>query len=163
MWEFHQSTHKRKSNWEVISYFCISGTTSKVFWVLTWGPFERHLQKNKQTNEQKSSVINKKVHRVILVFYQSILGLDKRYVKFRTGKIWLGIAFTVCTYRWNHLLKLPGTGINDGKWNTKFRLEWSDFRMPLKNGFGKYLLFVLSANGWKDQNMDSSFSCQRKP
>ena len=24
-------------------------------------------------------------------------------------------------------------------------------------------LFVLSANGWKDQNMDSSFSRQRKP
>ena len=29
--------------------------------------------------------------------------------------------------------------------------------MPLKNGFGEYSLFVLSANynGWKDQNMDS--------
>ena len=23
--------------------------------------------------------------------------------------------------------------------------------------------FVLSVNGWKNQNMDSSFSCQRKP
>ena len=30
--------------------------------------------------------------------------------------------------------------------------------MTLKNGFGKCLLFVLSANGWKDQNMDSSSS-----
>ena len=35
--------------------------------------------------------------------------------------------------------------------------------MTLKNGFGKCSLFVLSANGWKDQNMDSSFSHQRKP
>ena len=35
--------------------------------------------------------------------------------------------------------------------------------MTLKNGFGKCSLFVLSANGWKDQNMDSSFSRQRKP
>ena len=35
--------------------------------------------------------------------------------------------------------------------------------MTLKNGFGKGSLFVLSANGWKDQNMDSSFSRQRKP
>ena len=35
--------------------------------------------------------------------------------------------------------------------------------MTLKNGFGKFSLFVLSANGWKDQNMDSSFSRQRKP
>ena len=34
--------------------------------------------------------------------------------------------------------------------------------MTLKNGFGKGSLFVLSANGWKDQNMDSSFSRQRK-
>ena len=39
----------------------------------------------------------------------------------------------------------------------------SDFRMTLKNGFGKCSLFVLSANGRKDQNMDSSFSRQRKP
>ena len=30
--------------------------------------------------------------------------------------------------------------------------------MTLKNGFGKCSLFVLSANGWKDQNMDSSVS-----
>ena len=34
--------------------------------------------------------------------------------------------------------------------------------MTLKNGFGKCSLFVLSANGWKDQNMDSSFSRQTK-
>ena len=34
--------------------------------------------------------------------------------------------------------------------------------MTLKFGFGKCLLFVLSANGWKDQNMASSFSRQRK-
>ena len=53
--------------------------------------------------KKKSSVINKKVQRVTLVVY----------AKYRTGKIWLGIAFTVCTYQSNHL-KLPGTGINDG-------------------------------------------------
>ena len=35
--------------------------------------------------------------------------------------------------------------------------------MALKNGFEKYSVFVLSANGWKDQNMDSTFSRQRKP
>ena len=29
--------------------------------------------------------------------------------------------------------------------------------MTLKNGFGKCSLFALSAYGWKDQNMDSSF------
>ena len=46
-------------------------------------------------------------------------------------------------------------------WFSYFSLN--DFRMTLKNGFGQCLLFVLSANGWKDQNMDSSFSCQRKP
>ena len=34
--------------------------------------------------------------------------------------------------------------------------------MTLKNGFGKCSLFVLSANEWKDQNMASSFSRQRK-
>ena len=28
--------------------------------------------------------------------------------------------------------------------------------MTLKNGFRKCLLFVLSANGWKEQNMDST-------
>ena len=35
--------------------------------------------------------------------------------------------------------------------------------MTLKNGFGKCLLFVLSANKLKDQSMDSLFSYQRKP
>ena len=35
--------------------------------------------------------------------------------------------------------------------------------MILKNGFGNYSLFVLSANGWKDQSMASSFSRERKP
>ena len=40
----------------------------------------------------------------------------------------------------------------------------SDFCMTLKNGFDKCSLFVLSpANGWKDQNTDSSLSGQRKP
>ena len=35
--------------------------------------------------------------------------------------------------------------------------------MTLKKGFTKCLLFVSSANGWKDQNIDSSFFGQRKP
>ena len=35
--------------------------------------------------------------------------------------------------------------------------------MTWENGFGNCSLFVLSANGWKDQNMDSSFFRQRKP
>ena len=35
--------------------------------------------------------------------------------------------------------------------------------MTLKNGFGKCSSFVLSASGWKDQNMASPFSRQRKP
>ena len=35
--------------------------------------------------------------------------------------------------------------------------------MTLKNGFHKCLLFVLSANGWKGQNMDSSFSAKENP
>ena len=35
--------------------------------------------------------------------------------------------------------------------------------MTLKIGFCKCSLFVLSANGWKDQNMASSFSRQRNP
>ena len=34
--------------------------------------------------------------------------------------------------------------------------------MTLKHGFGKCSLFVLLANREKDQNMDSSFSRQRK-
>ena len=33
--------------------------------------------------------------------------------------------------------------------------------MSLKSGFGECSSFVLSANGWKDQNMASSFSHQR--
>ena len=39
--------------------------------------------------------------------------------------------------------------------------RWSYFCMTLESGFGKCLLFVLSANGWKDQNMDSFLFCQR--
>ena len=37
--------------------------------------------------------------------------------------------------------------------------------MTLKNGLGKCSLFVLSANEWKEheENMNSSFSRQRKP
>ena len=35
--------------------------------------------------------------------------------------------------------------------------------MTLKNGFVKCWLFVLSANWWKDQNMDSSFSRKENP
>ena len=36
--------------------------------------------------------------------------------------------------------------------------------MTLKNGFGECSLFVLSANGWKDQNnMDSSFPAEENP
>ena len=35
--------------------------------------------------------------------------------------------------------------------------------MTLKNGFGKCSLDALSANGWKDQNMASSFSRQKTP
>ena len=35
------------------------------------------------------------------------------------------------------------------------------FSYDLENGFGKCSLFVLSANGWKDQNMASSFSRRR--
>ena len=34
--------------------------------------------------------------------------------------------------------------------------------MTLKNGFRKCSLFVLSADGWKNQNMDSLFSRQKK-
>ena len=35
--------------------------------------------------------------------------------------------------------------------------------MTLKNGSVQCSLFVSSASEWKDQNMDSSFSRQRKP
>ena len=44
----------------------------------------------------------------------------------------------------------------------KLHASKSDFRMTLKSRFGKCSLFVLSANGWKDQNIASSFSRQRK-
>ena len=37
------------------------------------------------------------------------------------------------------------------------------FSYNLENGFGKCSLFVLLANGWKDQNMASSFSRQENP
>ena len=37
------------------------------------------------------------------------------------------------------------------------------FVSTLKNVFGRCPLFVLSANGWKDQNIASSFSRQRRP
>ena len=30
--------------------------------------------------------------------------------------------------------------------------------MTLKDGYGKFSLFVILADGWKDQKMDSSFS-----
>ena len=43
----------------------------------------------------------------------------------------------------------------------EFELE--RFSYHLENGFRKCFLFVLSASGWKEQNMDSSFSRQRKP
>ena len=45
----------------------------------------------------------------------------------------------------------------------RFTVPESDFRMTLKYGFRKCSLFVLSANEWKDQNMDSSFSLQENP
>ena len=35
--------------------------------------------------------------------------------------------------------------------------------MTLKNSFGKCSLFVLSANGWKDRNMASSFPPKENP
>ena len=35
--------------------------------------------------------------------------------------------------------------------------------MTLKNSFGKCSLFVLSANGWKDLNMASSFPPKENP
>ena len=160
LWEFHQSTHKRKSNWEVISYFCTFGTTSKVFWVLTWGPSEPHLQKkNKETNKQISSVVNKKVQTS-----RSSAGANRTQnsglVKFASESRW-PFVHTSRTIYWNCLELVSTMALK--KWNTNFRLEWSDFSMTLKNSFGKCLLFVLSANGWKDQNMDSSFSRQRKP
>ena len=44
-----------------------------------------------------------------------------------------------------------------------FMNHLTDFHMTLKIGSGNCSLFVLSANGWNDQNMPSSFSRQRKP
>ena len=35
--------------------------------------------------------------------------------------------------------------------------------MTIKNGLGKCSLFVLSANGWKEENMASSFSAKENP
>ena len=35
--------------------------------------------------------------------------------------------------------------------------------MTLKKGFGKCLLFVLSANGWKEQNMALRFPAKENP
>ena len=35
--------------------------------------------------------------------------------------------------------------------------------MTLQSGFGKCSLFVLSANGWKDQNMNSCFYAKENP
>ena len=37
------------------------------------------------------------------------------------------------------------------------------FSYDLENGFGKCSSFVLSANGWKDQNMNPSFSAKENP
>ena len=151
LWEFHQSTHKRKSNWEVISYFCISGTTSKVFWVLTWGPSEPHLQK-KQTNKQISSVVNKKV--------QTSRSSARANGTQNSGLVKFGsesrLPFVHTSWTVNHLLKLPGTSINDGfeEMEHSFRLEWRDFRISVCYFFYKPK---------KGQNMNSSFSRQRKP
>ena len=94
-------------------------------------------KKKNKTNKQISSVFNKKVQRVTLVVYQSILGLGKRYAKFRTSKICLGIALTVCTYQLNHLLKLPETGINDGFEEMEHKLPFGmeRFSYDLKKWF----------------------------
>ena len=75
-------------------------------------------KKHKQTNKKAQS-FTRKAQRVILVVYRSILGLGKWYAKYRTGKFWLGIAFTICTNQLNHLLKIiyipfTGIGIKDG-------------------------------------------------
>ena len=37
------------------------------------------------------------------------------------------------------------------------------FSYDLENGFDKCTLFILSANGWKDQNMDPSFPAKENP
>ena len=46
-------------------------------------------KKHKQTNKKAQS-LTRKVQRVILVVYRSILGLGKWFAKYRTGKFWLG-------------------------------------------------------------------------
>ena len=46
---------------------------------------------------------------------------------------------------------------------TKEKKSIKRFSYDLENGFGKCSLFVLSANGWKDQNMDSSVSVRGFP
>ena len=45
----------------------------------------------------------------------------------------------------------------------RFYREQDLLNRTLQNGFGKWSLFVLSANGWKNQNMEIYFSLQRKP
>ena len=39
-------------------------------------------------------------------------------------------------------------------WFVSALVAYSDFLMALKNGFGKCSLFDLSANGWKEPNID---------
>ena len=41
--------------------------------------------------------------------------------------------------------------------------KYSDFRMTLKDCFGKCSLSVLSANGWKDENMALRFHAKENP
>ena len=116
-------------------------------------------KKNKQTNKQISSVVNKKVQ-TSRSSARANGTQNSGLVKFASESRWPFVHTSRTSYR--NCLELVST-MALKKWNTNFRLEWSDFSMTLKNGFGKCLLFVLSANGWKDQNMDSSFSRQRKP
>ena len=55
-----------------------------------------------------------------------------------------------------------------GQWQQETVLTLKSVRvifvmgMTLKNGFSKSSLFVLSANGWKNQYLASSFSRKRK-
>ena len=56
-----------------------------------------------------------------------------------------------------------GDSNENGKKSNRFKSKTIERFSTLKNGFRKCSLFVLSANGWEDQNMDSSFSRQRKP
>ena len=50
-----------------------------------------------------------------------------------------------------------------GEDNKLEQLERFSYDLEKINGFRTCSLLVLSANGWKEQNMDSSFSHQRKP